>query len=149
MIDPIRANLFDPMFDDHVRVIPVNCIGVMGKGLAKDAREHWPALNAPYQQLCRDKALRPGEAVKMKGIPVILAATKDHWKQPSQLAWIEQLIGISLVAVAHTQKKPLVIPALGCGLGGLNWKDVLQLIEQHHRQYPETTIWLQPDGFIR
>jgi len=130
-------------------VNPVNSVGVMGKGLAAAFRARF-ALDPAYTNACRQGALRPGGVlpIRVSGRHkwVLCAATKDNWRHPSQLSWVEKLISESLPqAIAECGITTIAIPALGCGLGGLDWKEVRALFEKHSEKYPEKTIILLPE----
>ncbi len=116
-------------------VNPVNCVGVMGAGLALAFKKHFPHCYPPYAVACQNKALRPGSllVIRPKGASpgIICFSTKDHWRKPSRLEWIES----GLVSIAENAKKwgiqSLAMPQIGCGLGGLLWCDVRKSIHQH------------------
>lgn len=117
-------------------VVPVNCVGVMGKGVALAARLAFPDIEAPYRVACCsgfDNTLAPGDVLPIRRLfgkrpPwVFCFATKAHWKDPSQLEWIERglprLTGEMMVRTKD-EKSPLrsvAVPRLGCGAGGLDW----------------------------
>ncbi len=125
--------------DAEALVNPVNCVGVMGKGLAAQFRRNFPGLFAAYVESCREGQVRVGFMHVYAYEPpvgdpggrsriIINFPTKDHWRNPSRLAWIEDGM-LTLVAVVHALRlKSLAIPALGCGEGGLAWEDVRPLI---------------------
>lgn len=110
----------------------VNCAGAMGKGLALQVKQRWPGCDQEYRRLCRQGRITPGSVTLWRnpdprpGQPsaVINFATKDHWREPSRLEWIDQ--GLSaLVQLIRREKLPSVaLPPLGCGLGGLDWNTV-------------------------
>lgn len=112
----------------------VNCVGVMGAGLAKAFKNRYPLMYEQYALKCRLGLIRPGatdlyilDAIKPKYI--INFPTKDHFKDPSKLMYIQQG-NIDLVNVVRDWKiKSIAVPALGCGLGGLNWEDVKSSIK--------------------
>lgn len=117
-------------------VIPVNCVGVMGAGLAKQVLQKWPYILKDHKRFCRMNSLLPGmvRMTSAEGGPFFaLAATKDDWRDPSKLDWIESCLIEIRNEAAHFQyvagSVTVAIPALGCGLGGLDWKDVKPLIE--------------------
>lgn len=125
--------------------VSVNCIGIMGKGLASRAKYQFPDVYVHYQDQCHKKRLRMGWpvlyhregsyheqladdpttiATKDKDTWFLLFATKQHWRDKSDIGGIEK--GLQWL-VANYEKlgiTSLAIPALGCGLGRLNWKDV-------------------------
>lgn len=110
--------------DAELILIPVNCVGVMGAGLAKQFKEKFPHLYSQYRKLCESNAIDVGKE------PVVLCGkwcmfpTKKHWKNPSKLEYIES----GLKKLSETEYKTIAVPKLGCGCGGLNWNDVKQLV---------------------
>lgn len=127
-------------------VVPVNCKGVMGKGLALQAKQKWPKMFEIYKSFCEGACpsypdgLEPGGVVCIQQEPnryIACLATKDDWRNPSKLEWVEtglkQLVVLSMqVNLCH-----IAIPRLGCGLGGLDWCDVKPIV---HRVFENTPI---------
>lgn len=123
-------------------VNPVNCYGVMGAGLAKTVLRLYPKACEKYFEACRERILRPGGIViaecDLPGGPawIIHAATKSHWKHTARLWWVRDCLD-ALGAAATTLRIPSVaVPALGCGLGLLDWDDVRPEIENYLGSYP-------------
>ncbi len=125
-----------------VLTIPVNCVGVPGKGLAKEFARRYPEAADIYKDMCKPtEGWRPG-TVQIVGPEddraavnyIILFPTKDHWKHPSRLEWIERglenMVDLFDPAgeLGRFEVNVLAVPALGCGLGGLAWKNVEPLI---------------------
>lgn len=123
-------NLFDSKA--QVWVNPVNCVGVMGAGLAKQFANRFPNMLQSYRYAClKHHSLEPGDILVSQqdnapSMPewVVCLATKNHWRNPSKIEWIDS--GLQKLAVWSRDNKisSLAIPAIGCGLGGLNWKIV-------------------------
>ncbi len=116
-----------------VIVIPVNVVGIAGAGLALAARQRWPKWFLAYRAVCRERTMRPGDALlhpsDVADDPRIVSlATKGDWRQQSTFAWVAQ--GINTLAGLMLQLQPfsVAIPAVGCGLGGLRYEDVRPLI---------------------
>jgi O-acetyl-ADP-ribose deacetylase (regulator of RNase III) len=111
----------------------VNCVGVMGGGLALLFARRFPLMNQDYKAYCAAKKLRPG------GIHVYLlddnryifnVATKDDFTRDSQYEWIvDGLKNIAIEANRHGITS-VAVPALGCGLGNLSWDRVKKIIEE-------------------
>ncbi|MCD5400996.1 DarT ssDNA thymidine ADP-ribosyltransferase family protein [candidate division NPL-UPA2 bacterium] len=122
--------------------ISVNTVGIMGKGLASRAKYQFPDVYVAYQDLCRNKVLKMGKPYLYKretSLDYILAdeperlsnanlatwfllfPTKRHWKEMADIKGIEE----GLKWLVNNYKKEgiesLSIPALGCGLGWLDW----------------------------
>lgn len=121
-------------------VVTVNTVGVMGKGLALEAKNLYPECYAPYKSACDRGELEIGKCLVV-GVPevsLIMFPTKVHWRNPSKYRYIEDGL-ISLVDVIHDYDfESVAIPALGCGLGGLDWKSVHDMIEHHFATFPST-----------
>ncbi|MGH8628302.1 MAG: macro domain-containing protein, partial [Gammaproteobacteria bacterium] len=68
--------------------------------------------------------------------------TKQDWRQPSQLAWIECGLNDLRFWIEHLGVRSIAVPPLGCGLGGLSWVDVRELIRQSLKDLPSTEVML-------
>ena len=112
-------------------VIPVNTMGVPGAGLAKAWAKKDPEAAGVYQALCEKGLVTIGEInIIIHGDSRwIMFPTKEHWKHPSQLEWIEK--GLIDLQPQVTGLESLAVPALGCGLGGLEWDAVRRLLEKY------------------
>lgn len=109
----------------------VNCVGVMGAGVALAFKTRWPSVMAPYKAACASKQLQPGQCMLFDlpdGRLWAGLATKDHWRNPSRMDWIRT--GLNQLAALAAQRgvRRIAIPAPGCGLGGLSWADVRPLV---------------------
>lgn len=116
----------------------VNCVGVMGGGLAAHFKRRYPEMFADYAKYCAEKKLKPGgiHVWTPKTPPCIFnVATKDDWLQNSLYEWVAD--GLKNIAYeAHYLGIPsIAVPALGCGLGGLEWDRVKKLIEEADAQH--------------
>src|SRR5437588_12069599 len=85
----LKGNLFNSTAQTLVNT--VNCVGVMGKGIALEFRLRFPEMFETYRKVCEDRKLRPGQILPYrKAHPWILNfAVKDDWKHPSRLEWVE------------------------------------------------------------
>ncbi len=116
----------------------VNCVGVMGKGIAKAFRERYPAMFAPYKRLCDEELLQPGKLWLWQGDDhsVLNFPTKVHWRSPSKIEWIE--LGLQKFVESYEARgiTSISFPRLGCGNGGLDWDDVRPLMERYLAPLP-------------
>ncbi|HEY42098.1 MAG TPA: DUF4433 domain-containing protein [Dehalococcoidia bacterium] len=129
----------------HTLTISVNTVGVMGRGLASRAKYFSPDLYVHYQDLCRSRKLRMGRPVLYKRETsldyqladdpktlsngnsetwFLLFPTKRHWRERSDIKGIEEGLQWIIENYKNEGIKSLALPALGCGLGRLDWKDV-------------------------
>ena len=144
-IQEVTGDILQCPHNEDTIIIPVNCVGVMGKGLALQTKLQYPEVYEFYKELCDEDyittlghvyAANRKYLLEMREISnpqvVILFPTKDHWKNPSQLTYIENgLQGLVNWLSIQPDKRKVGIPKLGCGLGGLDWKDVYPLITQY------------------
>lgn len=136
IVKELHGDIWDT--ECEVITIPVNCVGVMGSGLAKQARLRCPKLYSIYKHLHdqyqlsikRPNLVRDHVADRL----FLLFPTKRHWRDPSQLHWVEHNIqwiadeaqrGRDLAGV-----KSIAIPPVGCGLGQLPYESVYILLHQ-------------------
>ena len=131
MIEYRRGDLFAD--DAEALVNPVNCLGVMGAGLALTFHERLPEACVDYRRACRNGEVRPGHLVVEKGGGriVIHFPTKRGWWDRSQLDDIEAGLMVLPAVLDEHGCRSVAIPALGCGLGGLAWADVQALVDRH------------------
>jgi O-acetyl-ADP-ribose deacetylase (regulator of RNase III) len=111
----------------------VNCVGVMGKGLAHAFKEREPEMFKAYKRICDRQALEPGKLWLWRGNSgwVLNFPTKVHWRNPSKIEWIEQGLEKFVAAYAEQGITEISFPQLGCGNGQLDWNDVGPLMEHY------------------
>lgn len=115
----------------QTRVNTVNCVGVMGKGVALEFKKRWPAMFDDYQRRCERKSVILGEPYVYRdasGVSIVNFPTKDHWRSPSRIADIERGLDYLVAHAGEWEIKSLALPPLGCGNGGLEWAEVGPLI---------------------
>lgn len=112
----------------------VNCVGVMGKGLALQFKNKYPQNFREYAIACENKEIIPGKMfVYHTGETpkyIINFPTKTHWKINSKMKDIENGLNDLLNIIIKLNIQSIAIPPLGSGLGGLDWNNVKQVIEQ-------------------
>jgi O-acetyl-ADP-ribose deacetylase (regulator of RNase III)/uncharacterized protein YwgA len=115
----------------------VNCVGIMGKGIALEFKKRFPEMFDDYARRCQRSDVRPGVPYLFERsvLPnIINFPTKDHWKSVSRIEDIER--GLQYLLEHHKAWKltSLAIPPLGCGNGQLEWKAVGPLIYRYTSQ---------------
>lgn len=123
-----RGDLF--LDKSEALVNTVNCVGVMGKGVAYEFKHRWPDNYKAYKKVCDAKALKPGQMLIFElgnlfesSTPkyIVNFPTKDHWRAKSKLEYITQGLDALVSDIKKYQIKSIALPPLGCGNGGLDW----------------------------
>lgn len=122
-----QGDMFDAPAD--ARVNPVNAVGVMGKGLAKQFAHRYPRMLLEYKRACRTGDVRAGRiwTHKIDNLTIYNACTKDDWRNPSERKWVESCLVELAILARRDGVRVVTVPALGCGLGGLDWDELKPL----------------------
>ena len=129
------------MFDEPAEAIvnTVNCVGVMGKGVALEFKRRWPENFRAYKRLCEAGGFSPGKMFVFEngGLVgdgrhryLINFPTKQHWRAQSKIEFIEKGLDDFVIQIQHFGITSVALPPLGCGNGGLNWSEVRPIIER-------------------
>lgn len=127
----------------------VNCVGIMGKGVAQEFKNRFPAMFDDYKRRCDAKAVRLGEPYLYQGqsgARIINFPTKDHWRSPSKLSDIERGLDYFVEHIQEWGVQSVALPPLGCGNGGLDWSEVGPLIYQKLHKLPIEVELYAPFG---
>lgn len=129
-------------------VNPVNAVGVMGAGLALQFREAFPENYQAYRAACRRGEVRIGRIFVYDRGPlarpryILNFPTKADWRQPSRLEYIRAGLEDLVRLVRALGLRSLAVPALGTGLGGLDWGQVKPLMEEALGALPQVEVWV-------
>lgn len=151
MIIDAKGNLLEA--DAEALVNTVNTVGVMGKGIALQFKQAFPANYEAFRKACAREEVVPGtmfvfETGQLTNPRLIINfPTKRHWRQPSRLEDIEAGL-VDLVRVLRERRVASVaVPPLGCGSGGLEWSTVRPLIIEALSALPDVRVLLfAPEG---
>ena len=127
------GNLLEADVDALVNT--VNTVGVMGKGIALQFKNAFPANFKAYERACKDGRVRLGEMFVfdagqlMKPRWIINFPTKGHWRSPSKLSDVASGLDDLRQVIDGLGIKSIALPPLGCGNGGLDWAVVRPLID--------------------
>ena len=137
MIDIKIDNLFNSKCETLINT--VNCVGVMGKGIALEFKKKYPQMYEEYVEKCKKNQVKPGIPYyyhDLFGNSIINFPTKDHWRSSSRIEYIVS----GLDWIINNYKKigitSIAIPPLGCGNGGLDWKQVGPIIYNKLKNLP-------------
>lgn len=133
----------------------VNTVGVMGKGVALQFKETFPANFKTYQQAVKEGRVRTGSVLVVPVSQVndvrfiINFPTKEHWRSPSTLSYIQRGLQDLVRVLQEYDIHSVALPPLGCGNGGLQWPDVKPLIEQALANIPTDVIVFEPNDAVK
>ena len=117
------GNLFDSKAQTLVNT--VNCVGIMGKGIALEFKKRYPLMFSEYADRCRMKEVKPGIPYlyqDITGVSVLNFPTKDNWRSPSKLSYIIEGLDWFVNNYERLGIRSIAFPPLGCGNGGLTWE---------------------------
>jgi len=125
MIKTLIGDMFKSKMETLVNT--VNCVGVMGKGVALLFKKQFPAMFEEYHLFCEQGKVKLGSPYYYSdfgGASVVNFPTKDHWRSATRLVDVENGLDFFIANYKDWEIKSIAFPPLGCGNGGLDWKDV-------------------------
>jgi O-acetyl-ADP-ribose deacetylase (regulator of RNase III) len=148
-----QGNLLESKADALVNT--VNCVGIMGKGIALQFKQAFPENFKQYERACRAGEVQLGKMFVVSTdslLPpryIINFPTKDHWKNRSRLESIESGLQDLVAKVRKLGIESIAIPPLGCGNGGLDWGQVRPSIEAAFAPLPDVEVLVfEPQGAL-
>jgi O-acetyl-ADP-ribose deacetylase (regulator of RNase III) len=141
MIRMTQGNLLSA--NTEALVNTVNCVGYMGKGIALQFKQAFPENFQQYKKACGEKKVKPGSMLvfetKSQSKPkyIVNFPTKRHWRDSSRIEDIRTGLTALVSEIKRLDIRSIAIPPLGCGLGGLNWETVREVIFETLSALPE------------
>ena len=132
--------------DVEALVNTVNCVGIMGRGVALQFKKAWPDNFNAYAAACRRGEVQPGRMFVFETDQltppryIINFPTKRHWRGKSRIEDIEAGLEDLLEEIRKRGIISIALPPLGAGLGGLDWAEVRTRIEHALRELPEVRV---------
>lgn len=149
MIEFVSGDFFE--FDADILVNTVNCVGVMGAGVALAFKKRYPEMFDDYVEKCRSGSIRPGAPsvwiqrdMISKEIEIVNFPTKDHWRKPSEYQYIDDGLKWLSTYLEDKPGKIVTLPALGCGHGQLDWAKVSSMISLRLQDSPAHIYVFEP-----
>ncbi len=131
----------------------VNCVGVMGRGIALQFKKAYPENFKAYAAACNLDEIKPGCMFvhDLGGLAnpryIINFPTKRHWRGKSRIEDIESGLQALVDEIRKRKTSSIAIPLLGSGLGGLDWADVENRIVSALASMSDVQIIvLEPNG---
>ena len=150
----IELTTGDILKDDSEAIVnTVNCVGIMGRGIALQFKNAWPENFKAYRLACKREEVQPGRMfvfdTEQLTSPryIINFPTKRHWRGKSRMQDIDSGLSALVAEIQQRGIRSIAIPPLGSGLGGLQWRDVLPRIEDAMQALPDVRVRIyEPNG---
>lgn len=147
MIEYVQGNLL--FAGVKALVNTVNCVGVMGKGIALQFKHAFPPNFRAYKEACNAGDVKLGRMFVFNtknelANPhyIINFPTKNHWREKSCMSDIENGLQDLTAVIQELNIRSIAIPPLGGGLGGLDWREVKPRVEESFVSLPEVHVLL-------
>ena len=150
MIQSVKGNLLEDSAEAYVNT--VNTVGVMGKGIALQFKQAFPEVFKQYEKACKKGLIQVGNmhVTEVVGFAspryVINFPTKEHWRNPSKLEYIEEGLKDLVKVINDLKIQSIALPPLGCGNGGLDWHQVRPMIVEAFQTLDVTVHLYEPAG---
>lgn len=150
MIKHVQGNILNAQAESLVNT--VNCVGVMGKGIALQFKKAFPENFKAYKSACQCGEVKPGSMFVFdtgQELPryIINFPTKRHWRDKSRYEDIEAGLQALVKEITAWNISSIAVPPLGSGLGGLDWAKIKPMIERAFSDLPNVQIQLfEPAG---
>ncbi|AGR71249.1 RNase III inhibitor [Burkholderia pseudomallei] len=144
----------DILKDDSEAIVnTVNCVGVMGRGIALQFKNAWPENFKAYEAACKREEVQPGRMFVFDTGQltwpryIINFPTKRHWRGKSRIQDIDAGLEALVCELRKRDIHSVAIPPLGSGLGGLDWSEVRPRIEVAMMATPDVRVRIyEPKG---
>jgi O-acetyl-ADP-ribose deacetylase (regulator of RNase III) len=125
------GDLFESKADALVNT--VNCVGVMGKGIALSFKNRYKEMFEDYKNKCEEKQVEIGkiDIYKASDKYIINFPTKKDWRRNSKLIYIKKGLRNLLEIIPNQDIKSIAFPQLGCSNGRLSWEIVKETMEEY------------------
>lgn len=133
----------------------VNTVGVMGKGIALQFKNAFPDNFKAYRDAVKSGSFQLGKVLVVpvnsigKVRYIINFPTKDHWRYPSKIEWVESGLKDLRTKIRENHIKSIALPPLGCGNGGLDWEQVRPMIEKEMSDLDMEVLVYEPSAEIQ
>lgn len=144
MIRYVQGDILEAQAEALVNT--VNCVGVMGRGIALQFKRAFPSNYKVYAAACKRGEVQPGrmlvfETGELTGPRYIINfPTKVHWRGKSRIEHIESGLEALVAEIQARDIRSIAIPPLGSGLGGLDWTEVHPLIDRAMSEVPDVEV---------
>lgn len=129
----------------------VNCKGMMGSGIAKIIRHDHPEIFAPYKEACNNKTLKAGGMLPLTmddGTVIFNLASQHFPGANAKYTFVSKSVEATFEYCVQNSFSGFALPRIASDIGGLEWKNVVEIIKVLAAKYPSVTVelWSLPDA---
>lgn len=149
MVTFVQGDMFEGTYD--ILVNTVNCVGVMGTGVALAFKKRFPEMFRSYKIACDEGRVRPGQLEVWQTLTecIVNFPTKRHWKAKSRYEDVDAGLTALREYLASLGPVRVALPALGCGHGGLDWTRVASMIESRLKDLEAEVHVYEPQDSVQ
>lgn len=146
----VQGDIFNAT--DAYKVVTINCVGAMGRGIALSCKERFPRIYEDYRKRCRKNEIMVGHVYLYEEEKIILLPTKVHFKDRSEVVYVTKGID-ALARLGNDLNAEVALPPLGMANGWLRAHERCEIFhhlfrtlnpgEQHYRIYLPTTLYTE------
>lgn len=132
----VSGSIFNSRADALVNT--VNCVGVMGKGIALEFRRRFPIMFMEYERVCMNGMLKPGQILPYRREKpwVLNLAIKNHWRQPSKIEWVRSCLQKFVINYEKMEINSVAFPWMGAMNGGIPIEDIKKITRDYLSNLP-------------
>lgn len=146
-VDVVIGDLFESPAQTLVNT--VNCVGIMGKGVALEFKKRFPDMYEDYRRRCDRREVKLGHPYLFRTLiaPFVLNfPTKDDWRSPARIEDIVAGLEYLEARYEHWGITSMAVPPLGCGHGALDWSIVGPTLYRHLGRFSIPITLFAPYG---
>ena len=119
-----------------------NCAGAMGKGIALQFKNRFPLMYKKYKSLCIKGDFMPGDVYDYSYElgHIYNLATQKSWRSKAQMEYIKSSLNKMMELAIYNKTTTIALPAIGAGLGGLDWNEIKCELNKISLKYPTVNL---------
>lgn len=125
----VQGDIFNA--SEAYKVVTINCVGAMGKGIALACKERFPRIYEDYRKRCRQNEILVGNVYLYEDEKIILLPTKVHFKDRSEIVYVTKGID-ALARLGNDLNEDIALPPLGMANG---WLRAYERAQIYHHLY--------------
>lgn len=121
-----------------------NCAGAMGAGIAVQFKDRYPRMYLEYKRMCKENSFCPGDVFDYNygAGHIYNLGTQATWRTQAKIEYIKKALTKMLELASRDEVEAIALPAIGAGLGGLDWNDVKAVLDKVAEVHPKVDLYV-------